>query len=130
MPSYFDPFGLVLLEAMAFGLPTVSTPTCGVPDIIVEAETGFLVPIGEVDALEQRLLTLLTDSKKTRAMGLAGRSRVEESFSWDRVVERMAPALEGVLDPPPRATKAVAGPSLVSPDLAWPPARILHGTGR
>lgn len=96
LPSHFDPLPLVLLEAMAFGLPTVTTPSCGIPEVVLDGVTGCLVPIGDVDELAARLTDLLLDPERARSLGAAGRARVEEHFSWDAVVERMAPALEGV----------------------------------
>lgn len=94
VPSHFDPLPLVLLEAMAYGLPTVSTPSCGIPEVLLDGVTGFLVPIGDVDALAARLTELLLDPERAQEMGKAGRARVEEHFGWDTIVERMMPALE------------------------------------
>nr|WP_240188348.1 glycosyltransferase family 4 protein [Nakamurella flavida] len=94
MPSYFDPFPLVLLEAMGFGVPVVASRSCGIPEIVVDGETGALVDAGDVDALARELVAVLADPARARAMGLAGRARVEERFSWDAVVQRMDPALQ------------------------------------
>lgn len=94
VPSHFDPLPLVLLEAMAYGLPTVSTPSCGIPEVVLDGVTGCLVPIGDVDALSDRLTELLLDPERARELGRAGRARVEEHFGWDAIVERMAPVLE------------------------------------
>ncbi|MET3807805.1 glycosyltransferase involved in cell wall biosynthesis [Nakamurella sp. UYEF19] len=94
--SYFDPFPLVLLEAMAFGLPTVSSHSCGIPEIVEDGITGTLVEAGDVDALAAALIATLSDPESARAAGRAGRARVERLFTWDAVVERMAPALEGI----------------------------------
>lgn len=93
MPSYFDPYALVLLEAMAFGLPTVATPSCGIPEIVVDGSTGYLVPPGDAAAVADAIIRLLTDPDLADRLGAAGRSRVEEQFSWDDVVARMLPAL-------------------------------------
>ena len=93
VPSYFDPFPLVLLEAMAFGLPTVATFTCGVPEIVVDGVTGRLVPAGDADALAGALIAVLSDPEAARQAGRAGRERVESLYTWDAVVDRMSPAL-------------------------------------
>lgn len=95
LPSYFDPFPLVLLEAMAFGLPTVSTSSCGIPEIVEDGRTGTLVPTGDAAALATALIATLTDPVTARHQGLAGRSRVERLYTWDAVVDRMTPALHG-----------------------------------
>lgn len=93
VPSYFDPFPLVLLEAMAFGLPTVSSFTCGVPEIVEDGITGTLVAAGDADALAGALIKALSDPSWARRAGLAGRERVQSLYTWDAVVERMSPAL-------------------------------------
>lgn len=94
LPSVFDPFPLVLLEAMAHGLPCIATPTCGVPELVGDSGGAALVPVGDVDALAQALLDVLGDPEGARQMGTAGRARVADSFTWDHVVERMAPVLD------------------------------------
>ena len=96
VPSHFDPLPLVLLEAMAYGLPTVSTPSCGIPEVLLDGVTGFSVPIGDAGALAARLTELLLDPERAREMGRAGRARVEAHFGWDTIIERMMPALEGL----------------------------------
>ncbi|MDQ2796834.1 MAG: glycosyltransferase family 4 protein, partial [Actinomycetota bacterium] len=98
MPSFFDPFPLVVLEAMAHGLPVVASPTCGVPEMVVEGRTGLLVPADTsmVERLADALVAVLTDPAKAAAMGRAGRERVTERFLWRHVADRMAPVLEGM----------------------------------
>ena len=96
LPSVFDPFALVMLEAMAHGVPCVATPTCGVPEIVVDGETGIMVP-KEADAVQPlvaALVELLTDPPRASEMGSAGRRRVEQQFLWTHVVERMSPVLD------------------------------------
>ena len=94
LPSYFEPYGLVLMEAMAHGLPCVSTHVCGIPEIVTEGEAGLLVPAGDSAALAAALLRLLQDPAYAARLGAAGRRRVEQHLNWDRVVERMAPVLD------------------------------------
>lgn len=96
MPSFFDPFPLVILEAMAHGLPVVASPTCGVPEMVVDGSTGLLVPTDErmVERLADALVQLLTDPELAHRMGRNGRERVTERFLWPHVVDRMAPVLE------------------------------------
>ncbi|QNK82299.1 glycosyltransferase family 4 protein [Nakamurella sp. PAMC28650] len=91
--SYFDPFPLVLLEAMAFGLPVVSSRTCGIPEIVEDGVTGKMVDAGDVDAIAAALIQTLSDPEAARQAGLAGRVRVEKLYTWDAVVDRMTPAL-------------------------------------
>lgn len=81
MPSFAEPFGVVYLEAMATGLPVVSLDTGGTPEVVEHGSTGLLSPRGDVDALAANLVRLLTDEALRRAMGAAGRRRLEERFT-------------------------------------------------
>ena len=83
LSSNEEGLGIVLLEAMASGLPVVST-RCGGPETVVtEGQTGFLVPVGDAPALAARIGTLLDSDAMRRAMGAAGRRVVVERFSLD-----------------------------------------------
>ncbi len=83
LSSNEEGLGIVLLEAMASGLPVVST-RCGGPETVVtEGQTGFLVPVGDAPALVARIGTLLDSDAMRRAMGAAGRRVVVERFSLD-----------------------------------------------
>jgi glycosyltransferase involved in cell wall biosynthesis len=89
MPSLMEPFGLVFLEAMAFGLPCIGSDVDAMPEIIENGKTGYLVPPGQPEMLAARLIDLLRDRQKMQEMGRAGRQRCREEFSWERVGERM-----------------------------------------
>ncbi len=80
---------MVLLEAMAAARPVVATPVGGTPELVVDGETGLLVPAGDVDALADALRRLLDDPELAARMGEAGRRRVEERFTAERMVERV-----------------------------------------
>lgn len=75
-----------VLEAMAHGLPVVSTPVGGIPDAISDGAEGFLVPPGDVAALAERLRRLLCDEQLRSKMGEAARKKVERYFSAKVVV--------------------------------------------
>jgi starch synthase len=94
LPSRFEPYGLVLVEAMAHALPCVATAVGGIPEIVLDDETGFLVPAGDSRQLAATLADILGDPVRAAAMGRTGRRRVENELTWERVVDRMAPALE------------------------------------
>ena len=96
LPSLYDPFPGALLEAMAHGLPCVVTPTCGIPEIIEDGVTALTVERGAstVAELATALERLLLDPASATRMGLEGRRRVEERFTWAHVVGRMAPTIE------------------------------------
>jgi mannosyltransferase len=77
-------FGLTTLEAMASEMPVVATRAGAARHIVVDGETGFLVPIEDLGALTKRIEDLLKDSERSKAMGIAGRKRVEIQFNIER----------------------------------------------
>jgi len=97
LPSVFEPYGLVLLEAMAHGVPSISTPSVGASEIVTDGESGLLVPTGDSGRLAQVLLELLSDPERAARLGSAGRERVLQTCTWDDVVARMAPVLDDLL---------------------------------
>ncbi|MEO6996625.1 MAG: glycosyltransferase [Terracoccus sp.] len=94
--SFFDPYPLVVLEAMAHGLPVVVAPTNGAAEMVLDGTTGLLIEHGPdgVDRLADALVELLEQPVRAAQLGAAGRRRVEERFLWEHVVDRMAPALD------------------------------------
>jgi len=103
LPTRFEPFGIAFIEAMYFGLPCIGTNAWAVPEMITDGETGFTVPIDDVDALADRLLRLLGDPALARRMGESGRLRARQHFTWERVVERMMHIIEPMVGALPRA---------------------------
>lgn len=111
-PSVYEPLGIVNLEAMAMGLPVVGSATGGIPDVIVDGETGYLVPIDQLHDgtgtptdperfaadLAERLTALVTNESLAREMGAASRRRVEEHFSWSAIAERTMDVYRWVLE--------------------------------
>lgn len=87
-PSIYEPFGLINLEAMACGTPVVASRVGGIPEVVVDGETGWLVEPGDATALGQALREALADPERARRMGEAGRRRVEAQFAWDRIADR------------------------------------------
>ncbi len=79
----------VILEAMASGLPVVSTPVSGIPEVVRDGETGFLVPEHDPPAVADALARLLADPDLARRLGAAGRDFVREEFDLDRNVDRL-----------------------------------------
>jgi len=85
-----ESFGIVLIEAMATGLPVVATDYPGVRAVVVEGETGMLAPCGDVSAVAARLRDLVDAGPDGRArLGGAGRERAEREWNWPRLVDRM-----------------------------------------
>jgi glycosyltransferase involved in cell wall biosynthesis len=90
IPSLIDGGYTTALEAMACKTPVVGTTIGSLPELVKDGETGFIVPPLDTKALRLGLRRLLTDSTLARTMGEAGRHRVEEMFTWNRVVDRCA----------------------------------------
>jgi glycosyltransferase involved in cell wall biosynthesis len=80
--------GLSLLEAMASGTPVIASRIGGVPEIVDDGETGFLVPPGDKGALRERLAQLVGDAALAERMGRNAREAVLARFTWERVAER------------------------------------------
>jgi L-malate glycosyltransferase len=84
-----ESFGVAVLEASAVGLPVVASDVGGLPEVVVEGVTGFVVPREDVDAAADRLHGLVVDADLRRRLGDAGRMRVQEHYAWPVCVERM-----------------------------------------
>jgi len=86
MPSGTETFGLAALEAMACRVPTVVSDVGGLPELVADEETGYLCPVGDVEAFSDRVLALLQDEALYTRMSQAARARAEETFDIDTVV--------------------------------------------
>ena len=89
MPSLEEGFGLSALEAMAAGLPVVASAVGGLPELVDDSKTGYLVPAEDVAELARCLRLLILNPAQRVAMGAAGRERVRKHFSADRMVREI-----------------------------------------
>lgn len=89
LSSLWEGLPYVVLEAMAHSRPVVSTDVDGIPEAVVDGETGVLVPPSDPAALADGLVRVLTDERLRSEMGRAGRDRVEQEFSLPRMVENI-----------------------------------------
>lgn len=84
-----EPFGLVLIEAMASVAPLIAARAGGPVEIVIDGTTGHLTPPGDPDALARAVIGLLADPDRARSMALAARARVEAEFAADVFAERL-----------------------------------------
>ncbi len=96
--SHLEGLSNVLLEGMAAGLPIVATRVAGTPEVVVDGDTGLLVPPGEPDVLADAILRLLRDRKTRENMGSAGRQRVHTAFRIERMVAQTETLYRELLD--------------------------------
>jgi len=92
-----EALGVVLLEAMASGCPVIGSNVGGIPDIIVDGESGFLVPEQNPHVLAERIVQLLSDDDLQEQFRQNGLKRVREKFSWDKISKDFAEVYDLVL---------------------------------
>ena len=97
MPSGSETFGLAALEAMACEVPVVSSDQGGLPELVVDGETGFLCPIGDVEAYTRAVRRILDDPDLHARMARAARRRAADEFGLDRVIPRYEAHYEAVI---------------------------------
>ncbi len=97
LPSLGEGIPMVLMEALASGLPAVASNTMGIPELIEDGVTGLLVPPGRPEELAEAIQRLAGDRSVGRSLGKAGRSKVMEEFSLDQGADSLRDALLQVL---------------------------------
>jgi D-inositol-3-phosphate glycosyltransferase len=107
---WYEPFGMVPLEAMACGRPVVASAVGGIQDTVVEQVTGLLVPPRRPDALAAALRELLASPTMCAAYGIAGRDRVLARYDWERVATATAQVYGDVVAVRSRRDRAAAVP--------------------
>jgi len=88
----------VILEAMAAGLPIISTKWACIPEMVEDGVNGFLIDPGDVEELADRICTLLSDDKLRHRMGQASRERFLEDFTFDKFSSRLQGVFSRALD--------------------------------
>ena len=97
-PSVYEPFGIINLEAMACETAVVASAVGGILEVVEDGKTGLLVPPARPDALAEALTRVLGDPALARTMGRAGRTRVEDKFSWTSVAARTQAVYADAID--------------------------------
>jgi glycosyltransferase involved in cell wall biosynthesis len=101
-PSLAEGFGMTALEAMAAGLPVVASSVGGLPELVEDGRTGYVVPPADPATLAARLRHLVRHADLREAMGAAGRVRVRQHFSPQRMAAEIAAVYDRLLDSPER----------------------------
>jgi glycosyltransferase involved in cell wall biosynthesis len=99
-----------ILEAMAVGLPVVTTDVAGTSELVLDGQTGYVIPQGEVDRLAHAMVTLVADKQLRQRMGHAGRERIEREFSFTRRLQRIEELYARVLGIPHAQSLAAREP--------------------
>jgi starch synthase len=115
-PSVYEPFGIINLEAMACQAAVVASATGGIKEVVVDGETGYLVPFDQDPVtsfprdpdkfsrdLAAKLNDLLDDPAKCRRFGQAGRKRAEEKFSWTSIADQTIALYQSLIESRSRA---------------------------
>jgi N-acetyl-alpha-D-glucosaminyl L-malate synthase BshA len=97
-PSESESFGLSALEAMACGVPVITTRVGGLPEVVIDGESGYLHEVGDTKAMAASVDRLLANDDARRAMGQAGVDRAEKLFSLEAMLERHESLYASVLD--------------------------------
>lgn len=108
VPSHYEPFGLVAIEAMASGTPVVASDVGGLQFTVIPEVTGLLASPKNEDAFAVAIDRLLADSDYRDRLGQAGRDRVEEMFSWDGVASQLGKLYQQVLKVQTKTPAAVS----------------------
>jgi glycosyltransferase involved in cell wall biosynthesis len=96
--DHFEGFVFVFLEAGAYGLPVIGTRSGGIPDAVVDGETGFLLPPTDVDGVARAMIALAENPALSRTMGLAGRARAE-FLTWERFAGEQMGVYHSAMEP-------------------------------
>jgi glycosyltransferase involved in cell wall biosynthesis len=89
LPSYHEGLPVALLEAMACGLPVISTPVGGIPELVIDGETGFLIPPGDTRAMARKVTALLSDAELRGRIGTNARRCIKDKFEAKAIIEQL-----------------------------------------
>ncbi len=96
LPSESESFGMAALEAMASEVPVIATRTGGLPEVVFEGDTGFLLPVGDVAGMAERAIEILSNDELRKRMGRRGREMAVENFDEGKIVPRYRELYERV----------------------------------
>ncbi len=96
-PSIYEPFGIINLEAMATKTPVIASATGGILEVVLPEKTGLLVEPKNPEQIADAVNRLLKDEKLRKTMGIEGRKRVEEFFSWTYIAQKTKKMYESLV---------------------------------
>ena len=97
LPTYYEGLPTTVLEAMACKLPVVASRVSGIPDLVEEGETGYLLSPGDVEGFHQKIAELLDDPEKQERFGVRGREKVTAKFTWPDIAQGIINKYQEVL---------------------------------
>ena len=97
LPSEAESFGMAALEAMACEVPVIATNAGGLPEVVTDGETGFLLPVGDTEGMAARAIEILSDRDRHRKMGLAARDSAVSRFDENLIIPRYREVYERVI---------------------------------
>jgi N-acetyl-alpha-D-glucosaminyl L-malate synthase BshA len=98
LPSQTESFGLVALEAMACEVPVIATRVGGLPEVVIDGETGYLFDVGDVDQMAGAALRILSDDGECERLGKQGRSRAVTHFTTEKIIPQYEKLYSDVLN--------------------------------
>lgn len=110
LTSENESFGLAALEAMSSGVPVIGTTAEGLPELIRPGETGYLLPVGDVEGMARRAIEILSDAKKHAAMAAESRRLAVDKYEASRIIPLYENFYAEILDLPPRMPAHLAPP--------------------
>ncbi|KPU45366.1 GDP-mannose-dependent alpha-(1-6)-phosphatidylinositol monomannoside mannosyltransferase [Oxobacter pfennigii] len=98
MPSIRESFGVAALEAQACGVPVIASDVGGIPEVVIDGETGLLFKAADTDELAEKMEYLINNSQIRNEMGRRGRAFVENSYNWEANVDEMYKLYENIIE--------------------------------
>jgi glycosyltransferase involved in cell wall biosynthesis len=94
LPSIYEPFGISILEGMAYGMPSVVVDRCAMPEIVAHKSDGMIAKAGDVDSLAAVMIELASNLDQCREMGKIGHAKVKQHYTWEAVCGKMRDVLK------------------------------------
>jgi glycosyltransferase involved in cell wall biosynthesis len=94
LPSIYEPFGISILEGMAYGMPSIVVDRCAMPEIVAHKVDGMIAKAEDVDSLASAMTELASNLEQCRVMGKSGHAKVKQHYTWEAVCAKMADVLK------------------------------------